>query len=306
MVTTTVEADSGHLGTLTNHQLNIRLRADVFFMDKTYIELTFQVKSAAESDLLTGVLATLGFEGFLEEDETLRACIESEAYDEGWLAQVLPAECPTPSVRTIREENWNARWESSFEPVVIPGRLSVRASFHAPVPDVSQEIIITPKMSFGTGHHATTSLMLEEMLDINFQDLNVLDFGTGTGVLAILAELSGAQTVHALDNDPWSMENARENMEVNQCTRLELSLSEKLPDHQSYDVILANINRNVLLEHADQLISMLRPGGRLLLSGLLVEDRAVIEDAFSQGLKHPPSYRTRNGWILLSYVTHIA
>lgn len=270
-------------------------------MDKLYIELAIPVQDPTEADLIIGLLSGIGYDGFREEEDMLYACIDKDAYEHALLMQTLPGGTGEPAVREIREENWNALWESSFDPVVIPGRLSVRAAFHQPVPAVDREIIITPKMSFGTGHHATTSLMLEVMLDVPFHQTRVLDFGTGTGVLAILAEQLGAVSVTAIDNDPWSIENARENVSVNNCSGIELILADQLPDNVTYDVILANINRNVILANADRLSDLLTSDGRLLLSGLLVEDRQDIEAAFRNRFPNPPICRERNGWIVLVY-----
>lgn len=271
-------------------------------MEKTYIELAFRVSSPAESDLLIGCLSDLGFDGFREEDPYLYACIDETSFDMTKVMDSLPSDVVEPEVKRIKEENWNAQWESSFEPVVIPGRLSVRAGFHQPVADVQREIIITPKMSFGTGHHATTSLMLEEMMDLPFSGKEVLDFGTGTGVLAILASMSGASRVLAIDNDPWSMENAAENVGVNECHTIELSLNDQLPDNDKFDIILANINRNVILANTEKLCDLLRENGILLLSGLLVADREDVEEAFIKYLGIRPFCRERNGWIVLKYV----
>jgi ribosomal protein L11 methyltransferase len=270
-------------------------------MEKTYVELAFRVQNPGESDLLTGWLSTLGFDGFREEDEFLYACMDEAAFDLHTVMASLPEGIDQPDIRRIREENWNAQWESSFDPVVIPGRLSVRAMFHKPVEGVEREIVITPKMSFGTGHHATTSLMLEEMLNIPFSGKDVLDFGTGTGVLAILASMAGAKRVMAIDNDPWSMENAAENAAVNGCTNINLSLTDQLPQTDRFDIILANINRNVILSNTGQLCSLLRPNGILLLSGLLESDRIDVENAFLPLLSRHPSSRVRNGWIVLTY-----
>jgi ribosomal protein L11 methyltransferase len=227
--------------------------------------------------------------------------MDEAAFDLDAVMASLPEGIDQPDIRRIREENWNAQWESSFDPVVIPGRLSVRAMFHKPVEGVEREIVITPKMSFGTGHHATTSLMLEEMLNIPFSGKDVLDFGTGTGVLAILASMAGAKRVMAIDNDPWSMENAAENAAVNGCTNINLSLTDQLPQTDRFDIILANINRNVILSNTGQLCSLLRPNGILLLSGLLESDRIDVENAFLPLLSRHPSSRVRNGWIVLTY-----
>jgi ribosomal protein L11 methyltransferase len=270
-------------------------------MDKTYIEIAIQIKDATEADLFVGLLAGINFDGFREEEKTLYACIDKDSFDHGLMAATLPDGTDGLTIREIREENWNAIWESSFEPVIIPGLLSVRAAFHQPVQGVKHEIIITPKMSFGTGHHATTSLMLQEMYHVRFDHCEVLDFGTGTGVLAILAAQLGASSVMAIDNDPWSIENARENAHVNQCEQIQLSLADQLPENNQFDVVLANINRNVILDNAATLSKILRPGGRLMLSGLLVADREDIESAFSARFSHPPLYREKNGWIVLIY-----
>jgi ribosomal protein L11 methyltransferase len=270
-------------------------------MDKTYIDISVQIKNAGEADLLVGLLSGIGFDGFREEDDHLYACIGKDSFAPALMMETLPDGIEEPAIREIREENWNALWESSFEPVIIPGRLSVRAAFHQPVPDVQREIIITPKMSFGTGHHATTSLMLEEMHHVNFDGCSVLDFGTGTGVLAILAKQLGAGNVFAIDNDPWSIENAKENTTINECGQIQLSLSDELPVDVQFDVILANINRNVILANSSKLAEILRPGGRLLLSGLLVADREAIEAAFQSRFSHPPLFREKNGWIVLIY-----
>ncbi|MFY7795354.1 MAG: 50S ribosomal protein L11 methyltransferase, partial [Chitinophagaceae bacterium] len=143
--------------------------------------------------------------------------------------------------------------------------------------------------------------MLEVMLDVPFHQTHVLDFGTGTGVLAILAAQLGAVSVTAIDNDTWSIENARENLSVNKCKGIELVLADQLPDNETFDVILANINRNVILANADRLSELLKSDGRLLLSGLLVEDRPDIEAAFLHRFPNPPICRERNGWIVLVY-----
>jgi ribosomal protein L11 methyltransferase len=270
-------------------------------MEKTYVELAFRVQNPAESDLLIGWLSTLGFDGFREEDAYLYACMDEASFEPGVIMASLPDGIGQPDICRIKEENWNAQWESSFDPVVIPGRLSVRAMFHQPVLGVEREIVITPKMSFGTGHHATTSLMLEEMLDLPFRGKDVLDFGTGTGVLAILASMSGANRVLAIDNDPWSMENAAENVTVNECPHIDLSLTDQLPTNIKFDIILANINRNVILANRVQLCSLLHPDGILLLSGLLESDRSDVEKAFMPHFSQPPFCRARNGWIVLKY-----
>ncbi len=164
------------------------------------------------------------------------------------------------------------------------------------------EIVITPRMSFGTGHHATTWLMLSEMADLDLDGKDVLDFGSGTGILAIMAEMKGARAVDALDNDPGCIANAGENIAENGCLRIRTVLSDTVPEGKTYDVVVANINRNVILAEAGRLVKVLKPGGKLILSGLLREDGPAVEEAFSGLVGKPASTRGRGGWILLSYL----
>jgi ribosomal protein L11 methyltransferase len=175
-------------------------------------------------------------------------------------------------VTYIDETNWNASWESNFQPVEIPGKILVRADFHPSQVGYEHEIIITPKMSFGTGHHATTKMMMEAMLEVDFSNKKVFDFGTGTGILAILAEKLGANDVIAIDNDMWSYENALENLTKNSALHIHVSCKDQLKGLGDFDVVLANINKNVLLEQSDQIRSVLRENGVLIISGLLSTD----------------------------------
>ena len=206
-------------------------------------------------------------------------------------------------VNTIKEQNWNEVWESNFEPVVVGDFCAIRADFHPPITQVQYEIVITPKMSFGTGHHATTHMMIEHMQHIDFSGKEVFDFGTGTGILAILAEKLGAASVTAIDVDEWSYENARENAEKNNCTKIAVELSSNLPSSKTYDVVLANINKNVLLQYAPLLKGIIKDGGILLLSGLLKEDKEDIVTAFSKFNFQLKAERTRNNWLSLLFVT---
>ena len=179
----------------------------------------------------------------------------------------------------IPETNWNASWESNFPPIIMDDFCSIRADFHPRPENVTFDILITPKMSFGTGHHATTSMMIQFMKELNFQNKRVFDYGTGTGILAILAHFLGAKEIHAIDIDKWSVENARENFERNNCSDILLELGELslIQNNQPYDIILANINRNVLLDSMERLAELLSDKGKLLLSGILIEDKEIIK-----------------------------
>ncbi len=249
-------------------------------MERQYVGITLENLDEAGKDLATGLLSELGYDGFEDGPDGFSAFIEASAFDEAGLAAATQMLGVGWRKNIIREENWNALWENSFEPVVIPGKVAVRADFHSPVDGVEYEVIITPKMSFGTGHHATTWMMMDMMFGIGFEGLKVLDFGAGTGILAILAEKMGASQVDAVDHDPWCILNMEENLHLNRSNRVKVVQSDRIPAGQTYDIVLANINRNFLLEHAHGLVSLLRPGGKLLLSGFLEEDVPDLTNAY--------------------------
>ena len=174
-----------------------------------YIEISIQTTELQE--VLIALLAEIGYEGFEEEEGLLKAFIKEGAFDRGALETLLADYGLEYVEQRIEDRNWNAEWEANFQPVVVDGFCAIRAHFHPPMPEMEHELVITPKMSFGTGHHATTYMMLQAMRGIDLRGKRVLDFGTGTGVLAILAERLGAAEVVAIDNDDWSIENAQEN-----------------------------------------------------------------------------------------------
>lgn len=270
-------------------------------MEQIYIKLHFTPLSAEQSAVLVALLSERGFEGFEEGEESLSAFQPAADYDPRLpeeLKQWVPVPC---TVSEVKEENWNAAWESGFEPVRVEDQVAIRASFHPPVAGVNFELVITPRMSFGTGHHATTWLMVREMTRMDFNNKSVFDFGTGTGVLAILAEKMGAREVDAVDNDPWSISNAADNLLENACSKVQLRLAGDARSRQAFDIILANINRNVILDNLSVLRAQLKPGGTLLLSGLLREDAETINRAAAaEGLVFR-DMAERNGWICLSF-----
>ncbi|RYF88826.1 MAG: 50S ribosomal protein L11 methyltransferase, partial [Chitinophagaceae bacterium] len=210
-----------------------------------FISIIFKAEEETTA-MIVAMLMAGGFEGVEETDDQTVISISESAYDDAAVHAVFKQFGVEYSRRTIPQQNWNAQWESSFEPVKVGQFAAIRAAFHGPVPDVAHEIVITPKMSFGTGHHATTFLMIQEMSTIDFAGKTVTDFGTGTGVLAILAEKLGASKVLAIDNDDWSINNARENIETNSCKRIQLEKAEVMLPNK-VDIILANINLNVIV-----------------------------------------------------------
>jgi ribosomal protein L11 methyltransferase len=268
-------------------------------MTSSYTEITFISVSAEQIDTLIALLAEAGYEGFEEREQSLLAYLPTKQFDPAELAQIVEAFTISYTAKEIQSTNWNAQWESNFEPVTIGSFLHIRASFHPPNLNTQHEIVITPKMSFGTGHHATTQLMVAEMSRLNLQDQEVFDFGTGTGILAIVAAKLGARRVVAIDNDPWSIENAIENMEANSCDQIKIELAHQPPQSDSFDCIVANINLNVLVDYMSDLVRLLRKGGHLLLSGLLISDRALIEPVCTSSGLRVVSVKEQGDWMML-------
>lgn len=237
--------------------------------------------------------------GFEQTDEKLKAYFEAIDFDQDDILKIL--EGYQFNVSEVAEQNWNAVWEQNFQPVVVEDFCAVRAHFHDPIVKVQHEIIITPKMSFGTGHHATTYMMMQQMRDLDFRDKSVFDFGTGTGILSILAEKLGAAKVTAIDVDDWSIENAKENFERNGCSKISVSLSSNLPK-ETFDIILANINRNVILGYMEQLAAIIKKNGLVLFSGLLAADENDITKAAEQFGLQLQKRGERGGWVSLLFV----
>jgi ribosomal protein L11 methyltransferase len=266
-----------------------------------HIQITFQHINAEQQDMLIAQLAAAGFDGFEESDQTLRAFIVSDHFDQPVLQEIAAQHQLEFTVHTIEEQNWNSSWESNFEPVIVDDFTAIRAGFHEQIDGVEHEIVITPKMSFGTGHHATTYMMVQAMREISFKNKTVFDFGTGTGILAILAEKLGATSITAIDNDDWSISNAAENLERNHCKRVQLGKAEAVPANQVYDIILANINKNVILDHFASLNDQLAHGGILVLSGLLEADEPDIHAKAGQFPLSSIGKKSRNNWICLIF-----
>jgi ribosomal protein L11 methyltransferase len=249
----------------------------------TYIELEAETKgNKAQCDLLTMYLADLGFESFTEENQRFQAYMPIESFDEAQVRNLMASEFVGLqfNIKEIAAQNWNAAWEAGFEPVEVNERCVIRAPFHAPFNDGRLELIIEPRMSFGTGHHATTRLICAKMYAHDFQNKRVLDMGCGTGVLGILAAKLGASAVEGIDIEQWSAENAAENSEMNDVSMRCFAGDASLLNGKQFDIILANINRNVLVADAAVYASVLSSGGLIFLSGFLKTDEAVIAKCF--------------------------
>ena len=264
-----------------------------------FIKILIENISQEQKDIFIAQLSLIGYDGFEEGKNYLHAFIQADRFSEEELLNIKPQF--SFSKELIKSQNWNETWEKSFQPVEIDKFCRVRANFHQPLTDFTYEIIITPKMSFGTGHHATTYLMIKFIKEIDFRDKHVLDFGTGTGILSILAEKMGAASVIAFDNDDWSIRNAEENLFINRCRSVTLRKADSIDTDASFDIILANINKNVLLSNMTVLGQHLKSSGVLVLSGLLSGDRRDIEkEALKNGLNLQQAME-KNGWIALKF-----
>lgn len=265
-----------------------------------YYQLTIFLGAGAQRELLIATLSENGIEGFEEDDDMLKAFVSEVDYQEDLLARILQDAGLKYTVDVILPTNWNAQWESDFEPVIIQDFCTIRAHFHTIPVQTQYEVVITPKMSFGTGHHATTHLMVEQMSQFNFENKDVFDFGTGTGILAILAEKLGARHVVAIDNDEWSYENTKENIVLNDCHKIDVSMNSIEQIGAQFDLILANINRHILLAYMQQMYGILRAGGTLLLSGLLTDDERMVSDAAVAAGFGIVNVQQRNNWIAIT------
>ena len=274
-----------------------------------YTELTFHISPYVEdiADAIIAELGDLGYDSFSYSDDGFKAYIPSKNFDE---EQVKSLEILsffqalytiTWKKTEIENQDWNKIWEENFTPILVQDRILVRAGFHPTIENIEHEIIIDPKMSFGTGHHATTALMLETILDMktDFSGKKVLDMGCGTGILSIMAAQTGAQSVTGIDIDEWAYNNALENIRLNHTEDIQVALggAEKIKEFGLFDIVFANINRNILLNDICQYTNSMKPGSLLFMSGFYVEDIPAIEaECQKNGLKLD-SYNERNNWV---------
>jgi len=294
-------------------------------MSKEYVEIAFDFSNQDQFDMLVAELSDLGFEGFNEEELEVgqndgvalsnglgigAGHCKTFMLKDDYEAKLVQNELDiifnkyhlTYSKSVIKEQNWNAVWESNFDPIRVGDFVGIRAHFHPEFePTVTHDIKITPKMSFGTGHHPTTYSMIELMQKIDFKDKTVYDFGTGTGILAILAEKLGANKVHAVDNDDWCIENAAENILNNASKVITIEKVESALQKAQFDIVLANVNRHIIEANMDALTQIGNPGGILVLSGLLTEDQSdIIKLTKSKGWQFQEA-QPLNGWVSLMF-----
>ena len=257
-------------------------------------------------DIFVAQLADLGYDSFMDDYDGTLAYIKASD-DHSVANDVSQLFVPqgvkiTFTSKIIKDQNWNAVWESNFEPITVDGRCMVRASFHEPMPNIEYDIVIDPKMSFGTGHHQTTHLIIEELLKTDLAGKQLLDMGCGTGVLAILAEKRGATNILAIDNDEWAYNNAVENIRTNHCEHITTRLGNAtLLNGYKFNIIVANINLNILLADMQHYIRNLTPNGLLLTSGILSDDaERLIAHGQSLNLRHIKT-NFRDSWAMVEF-----
>ena len=294
-------------------------------MPKEYIQIAFDFSNQDQFDMLVAELSELGFEGFNEEAleegqndgvdlsnglgvgaghcKTYMLSTQFEAeFVQNELDIIFNQYYLTYSKSVIKEQNWNAVWESNFEPIRVGDFVGIRAHFHPEFePAVAHDLKITPKMSFGTGHHPTTFSMIQLMQRIDFKSKTVYDFGTGTGILAILAEKLGAKKVLAVDTDDWCIENANENILNNASKVITIQKVESALQKEQYDIVMANVNRHIIEANMDELTQIGKPGGILVLSGLLIDDQLdIVKLAALNGWQFQEA-QPLNGWVSLLF-----
>lgn len=272
-----------------------------------YIEYQFDIQPKEPfGEILTAFLADLEFESFVETDNGISAYVRTDLDDESGVQQIID-DLKDVTIRYTKKEiiqqNWNEEWESNFHPILVADQCYIRAEFHESKPEIPYEVIIQPKMAFGTGHHETTHLMVEYILETEFEGKDVLDMGCGTSILGILAKMKGANYVEAIDFDQWAVDNSIENAERNKVElNIKLGDSSSL-DEKAFDIILANINKNVLMRDIPNYVKNLNfTEGELILSGLMTEDFDDIKSLCeSLGLKFI-NKKQRNEWIALKFI----
>jgi ribosomal protein L11 methyltransferase len=255
-------------------------------------------------DILIAELSEIGFESFVETEEGLEAYIQSKEFNEENIKSIKILQHDdftiSYSLKSIAEQNWNAEWEKNFNPINVDNRCYIRAPFHNKLDNIEYDIIIDPKMSFGTGHHETTYLMLKRLLNIEVEGKKVLDMGCGTGVLAILAKMRNSLFVKAIDIDEWAYNNSLENIRNNNCDDIKVERGgAEVIGSEKFDIIIANINRNILLKDMNLYINAMSVNGELLLSGFFSSDQDILLDAADKmGLKL--LYKeVKNEWMML-------
>ncbi len=270
-------------------------------MDFTEVNLQLSPDNSQNREMLIAALDDLGYDSYWEEEDVLRAYISCAAFDESKIKELQQNLSPHFSFHYQNDklpgQNWNQVWESNFEPVRINDQCGVRAPFHPSFDDLEYEIIIEPQMSFGTAHHETTAMMLDYLTHINLKGKKVLDMGSGTGVLAVMAHLKGAPEITAVDNDEWAVTNTKNNILRNKMDAEVLAGDIESVSGRSFDQILANINRNILLRQIPFYADMLASGGALLISGFYTDDLQVLKNKAEFNGFTLKDFKDKRNWV---------
>lgn len=276
-----------------------------------YLEFIFHTEPCTEvvNDVLSAVLGEVGFESFVEQEGGIAAYIQTALYDEEALKSALDSfpladTTLTYTYKEAEDKDWNEEWEKNFfQPIVIGNRCVIHSTFHHDVPQAEYDIVINPQMAFGTGHHETTSLIIGELLEADLQGKALLDMGCGTSILAILARMRGAAPCTAIDIDEWCVRNSLENIELNHVDNISVFQGDAsiLPDKGPFDVVIANINRNILLNDIKHYVARMNPGARLFMSGFYTDDiPAIREEAERNGLRFV-HHKEKNRWAAVQF-----
>ena len=270
-----------------------------------YTELIIELETMQPfADILVARLNEINYETFSLEENILKCYIKTSVIQKNDTIDIILSLSQQTKInysfKEIEKKNWNANWEQSFSPVKINSHCIIRADFHKEDKNIKHEIIITPKMSFGTGHHETTFLMLNEIFNINVSKLNILDMGSGTGVLSILSSKLGAKTILAIDIDEWAYENSIENSLLNNTNNIKFLKGDiSLIENKTFDCVLANINRNIILRDLVKYYKLLINGGKLLISGFLVEDFDLVYKKINKIGFKLINKKNKNKWLML-------
>ena len=271
-----------------------------------YIAYHFTVSPLQPAtEILIAELSNAGFESFVENENGVTAYILKEEQSDTILNDIYALESDefqiSYTIEEIAQVNWNSEWEKNFHPIQVDDLVSIRAPFHAN-PNLNYDIVIEPKMSFGTGHHETTHMMVQHLIELDLKDKKVLDMGCGTGILAIFSEMKGAKPIDAIDIDAWCYENSVENCERNNCKHISVYEGDvSLLINKEYDVIIANINRNILMSDIKLYANCLNKNGVLLLSGFYQEDIPIVDGEASKFNLKLDTIIERNNWVALKY-----
>lgn len=275
-----------------------------------YIEATFNINpwSQTAQDILTALAGDIGFESFVEEEKVLKAYIQKKLFHKETLDEMI-LQFPLPDYTIIyttsepEDKDWNEEWEKNFfQPIIIGERCIIHSTFHKDIPPMEYDILINPQMSFGTGHHETTNLIVSQLLDTDLKGKSVLDMGCGTSILAILAAKRGASPITAIDIDEWCVSNSADNIQLNQIHNITVKLGDAdllRNEKPVFDLIIANINRNILTADMDAYALCMNPGSRIFLSGFYVEDIPVIRQSLTANGLTFVEHHENNRWAMV-------